>query len=363
MMRTVIKQEIKNYLKNPILWLGMVFVLIELVQMLHPYLQLHYFETEQEIQSLAADNISDRSILEGYIISTKTERRELALEQTQEYLIQEMHIPEEDVKDAIRDLKDRNVDMDYVDVELNTLLGEKVYTGHIFGYYYSESGMRKASVQEANAYIKEKMEDHSYSWYFGRKFADFCGLFMGFFSTILMVFLFLRDSRKDMYELLHTKPIKPVSYVAGKIGGGFGILLMIWGVFVVIFGVLNEVHGRRAGLPVNIMEFVTQSAMYILPNMLMIASVYAVISLIFKNPLPATPLLFLYMVYSNMGSRDANGNYGYFGRPLAIMVRFPGSFLDTTPPPMAVWNQISLLIVSALVMWLCVYIWKRRRVY
>lgn len=362
-MSTVIKQEIKNYLKNPILWLGMVFILIELVQILNPYLQLHYFASEQEIQALEADDISDRSILEGYITCTKSERMELALDKTQEYLIQKMNLPEKDVKDALLDIRERNVEKDNVDVELNTLLGKEVYSGHVFDYCYYESEMRKASVQEANAYIKEKVKAQSYSWYFGRKFADFCGLFMGFFSAILMVFLFLRDSKKDIYELLHTKPIRPVSYVAGKIGGGFCILLIIWGVLVAIFGILCEVHGRVAGLPVNLLDFVMQSAIYILPNLLMITSVYAIIAFVFKNPLPATPLLFLYMVYSNMGSTDANGNYGYFGRPLAIMVRFPGSFLDTTPPPMAAWNQLFLLIASVMILELCVAIWKRRRVY
>lgn len=362
-MITVIKQEIKNYLKNPILWLGMVFVLIELIQILNPYLQLHYFVSEQEIQALEADDISDRSILEGYITCTKSERMDLALEKTQEYLIQKMTLPNKAVKDAIQDIRERNVEKNYVDVELNSLLGEEMYTGYVFDKYYFESEMRKASVQEANAYIKNKIEAQSYSWYFGRKFADFCGLFMGFFSTILMVFLFLRDSKKDIYELLHTKPIRPVSYVAGKIGGGFCILLLIWGVLVTIFGILCEVHGRRVGLPVSRMDFIIQASLYILPNMLMITSVYAIIALAFKNPLPATPLLILYMVYSNMGSRDANGNFGYFGRPLAIMVRFPGDFLDTTPPPMATWNQIFLLIASAFIMWACVLIWKRRRVY
>lgn len=362
-MSIVIQQEIKNYLKNPILWLGMVFILIELVQILNPYLQLHYFASEQEIQALEAEDISDRSILEGYITCTESERMELTLDKTQEYLIQKMNLPQKDVKDAILEMKNRNVEKDNVDVELNKLLGEERYSSYVFDYYYGESEMRKASVQEANAYIKDKLEVQSYSWYFGRKFADFCGLFLGFFAAVLMVFLFLRDSRKDIYELLHTKPIRPVSYVAGKIGGGFCILFMIWSVLVAIFGVLCEVHGRASGLPVNMLDFIIQSAIYILPNMLMITSVYAIISFIFKNPLPATPLLFLYMVYSNMGSRDVNGNYGYFGRPLAIMVRFPGSILDTTPPPMATWNQIFLLVAAAFIMCLCVAIWKRRRIY
>ena len=55
----------------------------------------------------------------------------------------------------------------------------------------------------------------------------------------------------------------------------------------------------------------------------MIVSVYTLISLLFKNPLPGVPLLILYMVYSNMGGRNAEGVYGYWGRPFAIMVRFP----------------------------------------
>jgi ABC-2 type transport system permease protein len=362
-MKTVLKQEIMNYLKNPILWLGMFFILIELFQILNPYLELHYFTSKQEIKALNTNSISDRSILEGYITSSKSERMELALNKTQKYLIEEIKLPEQDVTIAIQDIRERNIDADTVDAELQDLLGKKAYSAFVFDYYYDIAEMRKASVKEANTYIREKLEAQSYSWYFGRKFADFTGLFMGFFSAILMAFLFLRDSRKDMYELLHTKPISSLSYVAGKVGGGFCILLMTWGVLVTIFGILCEVHGRMEGFPVNILDFVVQSAIYNLPNLLMIVSIYAIIAIIFKNPLPATPLLFLYIVYSNMGSTNANGDYGYYGRPLAIMVRFPGNFLDTAPPPMVLWNQIFLIIVSVLIICLCAAIWKRRRVY
>ncbi len=82
-------------------------------------------------------------------------------------------------------------------------------------------------------------------------------------------------------------------------------------------------------------DFLLATCLYILPNMLMIVSVYSLVSLLCKSPLPAVPLLLLYIVYSNMGSRNAEGIYGYDGRPLAIMVRFPGGFFDTSPPPMA----------------------------
>ena len=95
----------------------------------------------------------------------------------------------------------------------------------------------------------------------------------------------------------------------------------------------------------------------------MVICVYALTALLFKNPLPAAPLLILYMVYSNMGSIGPDGTYGYYGRPLAIMVRFPGLFLDTAPPPLALMNQTVLLFVSAGIIWICVKLWKKRRVY
>ena len=109
------------------------------------------------------------------------------------------------------------------------------------------------------------------------------------------------------------------------------------------------------------MDFLAATGLYILPNMLMIVCVYGLISLLFKNPLPAVPLLILYMVYSNTGSRNAEGVYGYYGRPLAIMVRFPGRFFDTVSPPMVLLNQSFLILAVTGILLICMQLWKRRR--
>ena len=116
------------------------------------------------------------------------------------------------------------------------------------------------------------------------------------------------------------------------------------------------------GFEIRLTDFLLATCQYILPNMLMIVCVYTIVALLFKNPLPAVPLLFLYMIYSNMGSQNAEGVYGYYGRPLAIMVRFPGMFFDVTPPPMAMVNQICLLIASAGIILIGIQLWRRRRI-
>ena len=53
----------------------------------------------------------------------------------------------------------------------------------------------------------------------------------------------------------------------------------------------------------------------------------------------------------------------YFGRPLAIMVRFPGKFFETEQPPLALLNQTFLICASVLLLILSISIWKRRWVY
>ena len=67
---------------------------------------------------------------------------------------------------------------------------------------------------------------------------------------------------------------------------------------------------------------------------------------------------------AHAGDREARkeGVYGYWGKPLAIMVRFPGQLFDTTPPPMALLNQSFLIIVSVVIILISIQIWKRRRI-
>ena len=44
---------------------------------------------------------------------------------------------------------------------------------------------------------------------------------MGFFSAVMLAFLFWQDTRKTTYELLHTKPVSSWQYILGKVAGGF----------------------------------------------------------------------------------------------------------------------------------------------
>ena len=354
-MRTIVRWEIRKYLRNPAYWIGLALVALGIYQQVSPYLGVHYF-TEQDAEAAAEIPIADSDIMEGVIPTTdENQRREVWEEHLQTTFQTAYGMTAEETRALIAEMKGMDIAgmVDYLEEHY-------AYLGAMREYEFI-TRYRKGTAEEVNAYLDRKLQDKSFSWYFSRKYADFASLFLLFFAVVLLSVLFLQDTRKNTYELLHTKPIPAIEYVTGKAAGGFLICAMALMALNVIFYGLCLAGTRDAGFEVHLYDFLVSTAIYILPNMLMVVCVYELTALLFQNPLPAVPVLLLYIIYSNMGSRNAEGLYGYYGRPLAIMVRFPGEFFEITPPPMVLLNQVFLILASAVILLLSVWIWKRRR--
>lgn len=356
----VMKREIRNYLKRPLFWLGVAIVALGVFMDLDPYLKIHYIKPEEELSENfpgagIPDFIYDGDIEEGYIPCSREEQRKLWEESIKQNFISEFAMGEREADAVIEDLKG---------MELKEACGylEKEY--HYYGALsgWQDFSYRKGTKEEINAYIEGKLQNKSFSYYFSRKFADFAGLYMGMFATVMLSLLYMQDTRRNTYELLHTKPVSPAGYILGKTAGGFLVCLITLGILNLLFFAACLINAKDSGFEVKLWDFIGATCLYILPCMLMAVCVYGLIAILFKNPLPGVPLLILYMVYSNMGSKNAEGGYGYYGRPLAIMVRFPGHFFDTAPPPMVLMNQVFLISASAGILLLTLWLWKRRRI-
>mgnify|MGYP000517836375 CR=1 FL=1 len=85
-----------------------------------------------------------------------------------------------------------------------------------------------------------------------------------------------------------------------EISSGFLIMTAALVIMNIVFIILCYATAVKSGFAMNILDFVQNSILYVLPNILMICCVYAVTALLFKNPLPAVPALVLYIIYSNM---------------------------------------------------------------
>lgn len=354
-MWSILKREVRNYVKKPLFWMGIVMVAFMIFQNVNPYLKIHYLEEGETIVNEYPETFRDGDPCEGYVPTEERLRRELWEEQVRKDLISEFEMDEASVQTEIDQMKKMDI------MTACEYLQKYNFDGSY--WLYENTAYRKGTREEINSCIAEKLRNKTFSFYFSRKFADFAGLFMAFFATVFLSALYMQDTRRNTYELLHTKPVSAGNYLFGKAGGGFAVCLIALLLLNLSFWVLCFLSTRKQGFEVRLTDFLWATCLYILPNMLMIVSVYSLISLLLKSPLPAVPLLLLYIVYSNMGGRNVEGVYGYYGRPLAIMVRFPGGFFDTAPPPMVLLNQSFLILAAIGIIFVSMQIWKRRRVY
>lgn len=358
-MKTIINMELKRYFRNPILYIGAILVALGVYSSVSPYLNIHYFVSESEIHTLEEwSELSDADIMDGYIPTTEEEQYKMGIEKIGQVMLDEFGFNQEEKEELVKQLVKSK--MSYPE------LADYMKTNYSFmsvNVYFFEAQMKQASVEEANHYIDLSLNKQKYSKYFSRKYADYLGVYIIFYAILMFAFLFIRDSKKDIYELLHTKPLKAREYIIGKIIGGMSALTIVVVIITMIFDVLLMLYGKSQGFPVSFWDLWIAVALLIIPNLLMVISVYTLIAVLFKSPLPAVPALILYMIYSNMGTRLEDGNFGYKIRKLAILVRFPGVFFETYTPPQAVFNQIFLIVGSISIIIISILIWKRRRVY
>lgn len=358
-MKAIINMELKRYFRNPFLYIGAILVVLGVYSSVSPYLKIHYFNNECEIYTLEEwSELADADIMDGYIPTTKEEQHKMGIEKIGQVMVDVFGFNQAQKNELVNKLVMSN--MSFMEVaeymEANySFLGANVY--------FHEVQMKQASVEEANHYINTSLDKHKYSNYFSRKFADYLGVYIIFYAILMFAFLFIRDSKRDIYELLHTKPLKAREYIPGKIIGGMLALSFVVVIITMIFDVLVMLHGKSVGFPVSFWDLWIPVILLIIPNLLMVVSFYTAIAILFKSPLPAVPALILYMIYSNMGSRLEDGVFGYKIRKLAILVRFPDVFFETTIPLQAVINQIILVLSSVIIILLSIAIWRRRRVY
>ncbi len=354
-MLAILKREVTNYLKRPLFWLGIAAVTLGIYLHLDFYLQIHFLSPGEQIVNNYPETIHAGETWEGYIPTPPEERRSLWEASVEETFVSVFGMSSAEAEAAVKEAENLSI---YDAVSYF----EENYSVYRLASVYEGTKYRKGTSEEINAYLEQVLSEKPFSYYFSRIFADFAGLYMGFFATLMLAVLFMQDTRNSTYELLHTKPVTAEGYVLGKALGGFSVCLITLAILNLVFWAVCLISTQDQGFEIHLLDFISTTCLYILPNMLMIVCTYVLISLLFQNPLPGVPLLLLLIVYSNMPGRNTYGVSGYWGRPLAIMVRFSGQLFDTSDPPMVLLNQSFLLAASAVLLLLSIQLWKRRRI-
>lgn len=353
----VIKCKMFRIMKNPIYYIGIIAMLVFVYMECGKYLKINYFSDDSSIMPLDEAFVGDADVMDGYIPMTQEERFDDGLLQLRKDLVETLGMDESQVEESC--INARKMEMrDAIDY-----LQEKYpFVEDVSRYFYGGRAKKIATVTEVNEYIKDALSREDYMDYMGRKYADYLGVIFVFFCLILYPFYFGSDSKKEIYELLHTKPISGRKYIFSQALGSILVGLSAVLVITLVFQGIIFFSKDRFDFTVNTMEIWKYTLWCLTPSIVYVSAVFLLLSNVFKSPFPAIPLIFIQTFYSNAGVKNAEGLFEYMHRPGAIFVRYPELFFETKMADQFYIYQIGLLALGVLVMILAIVLWEKKRV-
>lgn len=345
----IFKNQVKSYYKNILFYIGIIIVALVTYLNCAKYLNLHYIENKSELEKVY--KVDSEGIVAGRIPTTYSEK----LKDVYTYL-RSIGSPEKFVEEIQHHIEENSLDFRDIYIYLEKEKDLKGISLEI-ERKYSE---KKGTMKEINDLISQYLSKGIFSEKISNKFIDFLSLYLALFTILISFFLFKNELRKDTYELLHTKSFKASNYILSKVLGQVFAIILASAVVLIGLTVCSIETSKQLHVDYDILSLFWSFSIFCIPTIIYISSFSCLSSLIFKTPIPAIPLLFLQVIYSNTGSTASDGSFIYVVRPLSLLTRFPGDLFKTVVKNEMYYNSVLLLLVSLIFLIASVQLWKRR---
>jgi ABC-type transport system involved in multi-copper enzyme maturation permease subunit len=191
---------------------------------------------------------------------------------TMEPVIKENRSKEE-IAEAYRKLTGQMDDIDRV-------MGGGTYYGKLF----REMNMtRPMNYQEAQADFKTSLKKEGLTNAYGRYFADYMGIAAGFLTVFISGFIFTRDRKYRMHELINSRPVSSLTYVAAKFLAvtlvAFACILVPATHATVVFIRISQMYSYQ----IDYFAFYKYALTWILPTIMFSNAFGMLLSVIFDN--------------------------------------------------------------------------------
>ena len=103
-MIAIFKREIKNYLKRPLFWVGILLVIYGVFNTTSPYLMTHYLGQGEKIVNDYPDTVRLGDVYEGYIPANPEKHREIWSGQIKQALIDELEMSDLEAQSVMSNL-------------------------------------------------------------------------------------------------------------------------------------------------------------------------------------------------------------------------------------------------------------------
>lgn len=145
-MIAIFKREIRNYLKRPLFWVGVLLVIYGVFNATSPYLTTHYLTTGEKIINDQSNTSVEGEVYEGYIPATPEKHREVWHEKVKIKLTDVFGLTDSEAQNVIEKLESMNLKEAYAYLE-------QEYDWYGARYLYEDSTYYKGTAEEINAYL------------------------------------------------------------------------------------------------------------------------------------------------------------------------------------------------------------------
>jgi integral membrane sensor domain MASE1 len=184
-------------------------------------------------------------------------------------------------------------------------------------------------------------------------FTDYYGISLGMMLVFLAAFVFYRDKRSKIGELICSRSINGLVYVIGKYTG-LCLSVFIGIMLIACIPTYYAIKMKLSGYDVDILTYFTTFSVWLLPVIMMIVSLGMFISLIFNNPIPAFICQFIVFASSVM---PLKGDYRLF----KVFIRH--NRLEKVQDIQALYtNRVFIILLALALVFITSFIWERKRV-
>lgn len=354
----LIKKEIGFLLRNPLVYLGVLLMTVIVFWRVSPYWSFYDNLQEAGTEVMYSDG---GDVIDGYIPTSKEEIYRTALEKLQKYLVTDYNWTNEKAKSEIEKVKKWSIP------EIATYFKEEHGIAGVRSTF-AERTYHSATKEEMDDYLQDtfgKNGNKTYTKEVSYKYADYLGISSILFAALIFVLLLYRDMKKDIYALIHAKPLSAMKFLGGKFAAGISVVFGATIPLTLMMNLLTIKAGTAYGLSVRFTDFWLTILMFHIPSILATGSLMILISLLFCNTVPAIPAILLYYLYCNMGSYDSTlgilYGYHYRAKSLSLFTRFPSAFGLNEFPENGIINLCFLILLTIFALIGSIKLWERRR--
>ncbi|CAI6081481.1 hypothetical protein PAECIP112173_03221 [Paenibacillus sp. JJ-100] len=215
------------------------------------------------------------------------------------------------------------------------------------------------TVKQVNQNLLRELDGRTLTSVVAQIFADRMQVVSSLLALPLFTFMFDKDRRFRMNELVRTRPIHKYSYVLGKYGG---VLLSYLSIITVIGIILNtwvlfKVSGSGSGLTGSFWDMPITLIIQVYPTILYMSAFIVGISLLFSSNVISVPVVLVYVIFS-ISITAFTGEVNNDVELYSAIIRNDTGFIEQSQV-MVLLNRLIYLVATVAILYFAGFWWEK----